>query len=145
LTALLELAPYDDYLMVRADEVDDEQRRRLLDDHQMVVIGRTANGYFGPVRSLLGATIDATPVAWVDRQGGDPELAGKDLASFLAIVHFFPDFFGLTSDAATWDENHRDFTPDDTAKWELLGKLPGVRSLKRSTEVVRLLAATSWS
>lgn len=146
LTALLTLEPCD-YLSVSPDEAPKSTAERLRADHGIIVLGRTANGYFGVIETELRATVDASPIAYADRQGMPPELAAIHLGEFLGLLAFFPDFFQLRPFATNeWEADRKTFWEgrDDDEDLETIRALeaqPGVTSAKTAAVLSERLEA----
>lgn len=138
LEALLSLNPTCDFIFL------DDGPAHLAD--RVVVLGEAANGWFGVSKEHLGESLDQSRVVYADRQGMSPVFATANLADFLSVLVFFPDFFALSMDEAKWDELHREATsiraedPHSNMNEVLcLLTLPGVRNLASGKEVVSLI------
>lgn len=145
LDALLALAPRTETLRVHAtdDAVAADVRHALLENYGVVALGRAANGYFGVVASKVGKTIDATPVAYADREGLVPEVAARNLPAFLSLWAFAPDFFSLEQDADEWEDLHDDYfedpEPEDLALLAKVVALPDVDALDGGDDAARIV------
>lgn len=81
------------YFQLGIEQVTSEAMAQLRREHDIIAIGRAANGYFGVIETELRETVDQSPVAYADRQQMPPEVAGANLSDFMTILSFFPDFF----------------------------------------------------
>lgn len=151
LSALLAVAPYTDHFGLFPDETDAFEeatrtaRENLAETHGIIGLGRASVNHFGVIASRLGKTIDASPIGYVDRHGGEPAVAAQDLAAFLRIVHFQPDILILDSvTAADTDKAHAEFRAGlsgERTAWDKLSTIPGVRALASGSELVALVKA----
>ena len=148
LSALIELRLRNDCFdgLVAPTKWSKAMRKRFEDDAGLIIIGELAHGFFGPLKSRLGKTIDSSPMVYADKQGLPTEIAGRNLAELLGIWAFIPDFFNLYPNTAhEFDELHEELLGDSADNPELAKDvdavlaLPGVRRVKSGRELRKLL------
>src|SRR5689334_15189673 len=144
LTGLAKLGVHSELLIMGPQAWEWGHIPDLEEELGIVVVGRTGNGFFGPVRAELGRSASNARWIYADRQGLPPERVGR-LAEFLSVWCFVPDFFELhDSKARDLSALHSELFASAELESEVrvVRKLRGVRTLKTGSEASKLIR--SW-
>lgn len=139
LEALLALAPDDECLRVNQDAVPADRRKAILELYNIVALGRSAQGFFGPLAHHLSEPLDRSPIAHVHGQGAEPEIVAANLAEYLSLWAFVPSHVALQAEGEQalqdrHEDHFADREDDDIETVRQVLALPGVRKLASGEE-----------